>query len=59
MRCQSTRRLSWNLYVIDNDTKNAFVLPDGSIFVFAGILSEFDRLGKDEADNKLAVIMGG
>ncbi|KAF8335338.1 peptidase family M48-domain-containing protein, partial [Cantharellus anzutake] len=28
----------WEVYVIDDDTRNAFVLPGGKIFVFTGIL---------------------
>eukprot|EP00127_Corallochytrium_limacisporum_P004269 Clim_evm214s157 gene=Clim_evmTU214s157 len=30
--------LDWEIYVIDDDTANAFVLPGGKIFVFTGIL---------------------
>ncbi|KAJ3043378.1 hypothetical protein HDV00_005076 [Rhizophlyctis rosea] len=30
--------LKWEVHVIDNDEKNAFVLPGGKIFVFTGIL---------------------
>ena len=33
--------MDWNLTVVfDDDTKNAFVLPDGSIFVYSGIMGE-------------------
>ncbi|KAI9105376.1 peptidase family M48-domain-containing protein [Phlyctochytrium arcticum] len=32
------RNRDWDVYVIDDPQKNAFVLPDGKIFVFTGLL---------------------
>lgn len=34
----ATRKIDWQVNVIDDPTANAFVLPNGSIFVFTGIL---------------------
>ncbi|KAF2235838.1 hypothetical protein EV356DRAFT_499505 [Viridothelium virens] len=31
--------LKWEVYVIDSEEKNAFVIPGGKVFVFSGILS--------------------
>mmetsp|Transcript_15454 Transcript_15454/g.31762 ORF Transcript_15454/g.31762 Transcript_15454/m.31762 type:complete len:366 (-) Transcript_15454:104-1201(-) len=46
-----------NLYVIDSpDTANAFVLPDGSTFVFSGLLDK-ECSGAD-GEGKLAVVLG-
>ncbi|KAJ3270751.1 hypothetical protein HDV01_007443 [Terramyces sp. JEL0728] len=44
--------LDWEVYVIDQNVKNAFVLPGGKIFVFTGILP----ILKDE--NGLAAVLG-
>ena len=30
--------LKWQVFVVDNPQRNAFVLPGGKIFVFTGIL---------------------
>ncbi|XP_038067717.1 metalloendopeptidase OMA1, mitochondrial-like [Patiria miniata] len=42
------RNRNWTIHIIDKDIKNAFVLPNGEIFVFAGILTAVtneDQLG--------------
>ncbi|XP_022089277.1 metalloendopeptidase OMA1, mitochondrial-like [Acanthaster planci] len=42
------RDRTWTIHIIDKDVKNAFVLPNGEIFVFAGILKAVtneDQLG--------------
>lgn len=39
---------NWNITIIDDPTINAFVIPDGSIFVYTGLLkklSSLDQLG--------------
>lgn len=38
---------SWTLTILDDDIINAFVLPDGSIYVYTGLIKIFDNL--DEA----------
>lgn len=42
----------WSVSVIDEDIKNAFVLPSGQIFVFTGMLSLCEN------DQQLGVILG-
>eukprot|EP00617_Octactis_speculum_P015070 CAMPEP_0185756292 /NCGR_PEP_ID=MMETSP1174-20130828/14712_1 /TAXON_ID=35687 /ORGANISM="Dictyocha speculum, Strain CCMP1381" /LENGTH=529 /DNA_ID=CAMNT_0028435179 /DNA_START=254 /DNA_END=1846 /DNA_ORIENTATION=+ len=47
-------KLRFNLTVVHDPTANAFVLPDGSIFVFTGLLNECDS----PTDDKLAMVIG-
>ena len=42
----------WEIHVIDEDQKNAFVIPGGKVFVFRGIL---DVCGNDDG---LAAVLG-
>ena len=42
---------NWNLTVIEEDTVNAFVLPDGSIFVYTGLIDLCE-----DADEVAAII---
>lgn len=42
----------WEIHVIDDDTKNAFVIPGGKVFVFRGLLS----ICQD--DDGLAAVLG-
>lgn len=35
---------TWNLTILDSDSVNAFVLPDGSIYVFTGLIHKFDNI---------------
>jgi predicted Zn-dependent protease len=44
--------LPWEVYLVDSDVQNAFVLPGGKIFVYTGIL----KLCHDEAG--LAFVLG-
>ncbi|KAJ1525609.1 hypothetical protein HK096_000189, partial [Nowakowskiella sp. JEL0078] len=44
--------VEWEVYVIDNPQKNAFVLPGGKIFVFTGILPIV------ETEDGLAAVLG-
>ncbi|XP_072045925.1 metalloendopeptidase OMA1, mitochondrial-like [Amphiura filiformis] len=39
---QVTER-TWTIYIVDEDVKNAFVLPNGEIFVFTGMLQAVDN----------------
>nr|XP_054763998.1 metalloendopeptidase OMA1, mitochondrial-like [Lytechinus pictus] len=38
------RNQTWTIHVIDKNIKNAFVLPNGHIFVFTGILQATDNI---------------
>ncbi|KAJ3253840.1 hypothetical protein HK103_007701 [Boothiomyces macroporosus] len=38
IRVSGLSHLKWEVYVVDRNIKNAFVLPGGKIFVFTGIL---------------------
>lgn len=38
---------TWTLTILDDDVINAFVLPDGSIYIYTGLLKIFDNI--DEA----------
>jgi len=42
----------WEVHVIDEDTKNAFVVPGGKVFVFSGILDVC------RGDDGLAAVLG-
>lgn len=42
----------WQIHVIDDDLKNAFVIPGGKVFVFRGILDICD------GDDGLAAVLG-
>lgn len=42
----------WEVYVIDDDMKNAFVIPGGKVFVFRGILDIC------QGDDGLAAVLG-
>ena len=35
---------TWSLTILDDETVNAFVLPDGSIYVFTGLVQKFDSI---------------
>lgn len=43
---------AWEIHVIDDDMKNAFVIPGGKVFVFRGILDVC------QGDNGLAAVLG-
>ena len=49
-------KLQWNLNVVDRPDVNAFVVQDGSAFVFTGLL-EKECQGEDGHD-KLAIVLG-
>ncbi|XP_030852016.1 metalloendopeptidase OMA1, mitochondrial-like isoform X1 [Strongylocentrotus purpuratus] len=38
------RNQTWTIHVVDQNIKNAFVLPNGHIFVFTGILQATDNI---------------
>ena len=42
----------WEVHVIDEDTKNAFVIPGGKVFVFSGILDVC------QGEDGLAAVLG-
>ena len=47
------KNISWNLNVIeDEETNNAFVLPNGEIFIFTGMINVLD------SEQELAFILG-
>ncbi|KAJ3320559.1 hypothetical protein HDV06_005182 [Boothiomyces sp. JEL0866] len=52
IRVSGLSHLDWEVYVVDQNIKNAFVLPGGKIFVFTGILP----VVKDE--DGLAAVLG-
>lgn len=43
---------AWEVHVIDDNEKNAFVIPGGKVFVFRGILDIC------QGDNGLAAVLG-
>eukprot|EP00472_Partenskyella_glossopodia_P014554 CAMPEP_0197519672 /NCGR_PEP_ID=MMETSP1318-20131121/4949_1 /TAXON_ID=552666 /ORGANISM="Partenskyella glossopodia, Strain RCC365" /LENGTH=365 /DNA_ID=CAMNT_0043070799 /DNA_START=167 /DNA_END=1264 /DNA_ORIENTATION=- len=48
--------MKWSITVVENEAANAFVLPNGSIFVFSGLLElcDSDRAG----ESRLAAVLG-